>query len=211
MNQWERIGVLVLLILIAGGITEARAPIRAIISRYILAGMNRILCSAMAVVFLCAITAQSQSSTTDKRLMTDANFRVFLTQVESALPKWETELKSIDLEKVPQISYSKGKSIMDQHDLGLVEVANIRVYLPKLRAKRTVSGELALSGFMQSLFDIGEEVVWEEDFSGLTLTHLEKDAPELSALEIRIMNDLIARVALLEKGTCPSSIGAREE
>jgi hypothetical protein len=169
---------------------------------YILAGMNRTL-SAMVVVFFFAITAQSQAQTADNRLMTDADFKAFLIQVETALPKWETALKNIDLEKVPQISYSKGKSIIDQRDLGLMEIANIRVYLPKLRAKRTVTGELALSGFMQSLFDIGEEIVWEEDFSGLTLTHLEKEAPEFSALEIRIGNDVNARVALLEKGLCP--------
>jgi hypothetical protein len=158
----------------------------------------------MVVMFLCAITAQSQAPTADNRMMTDADFKAFLTQVEATLPKWESELKGIDLEKqAPQIPYAKGKSITDQRDVGLMEIGYIRVYLPKLRAKRTVSGELALSGFMQSLFDVGEEIVWEEDFSGLTLTHLEKDAPEWSALEIRIANDVNTRVALLEKGTCP--------
>ena len=147
--------------------------------------------------------ARSQDQVSDKSLMTDAAFKVFLFQVEAALPKWETQLMSIDLEKVPQISYSRGKSIIGQRDLGLMEISNIRVYLAKLQAKRTVSGELALSGFMQSLFDIGEEIVWEEDFSGLTLTGLEKYAPQFSALEIRILNDVNARVTLLEKSACP--------
>lgn len=166
----------------------------------------------MIVALLCTIPAQSQIPTPDNRLMTDADFKAFLTQVEATLPKWESELEGIDLEKqAPQIPYTKGKSITDQRDVGLMEIGYIRVYLPKLRAKRTVTGELALSGFMQSLFDIGEEIVWEEDFSGLTLTHLEKDAPGWSALEMRIGNDVNARVALLEKGTCPASIGTREE
>jgi hypothetical protein len=93
--------------------------------------------------------------------------------------------------------------IVDQRDLGLREIGYIRDYIARQTVKRTVSGELALSGFLQSLFDIGEEIVWMEDFSGLTLTHLEKDAPELSELVIRIGNDVNARVALLEKKTCP--------
>jgi hypothetical protein len=129
-------------------------------------------------------------------------YKTFLLQVEAAIPKWETELKNIDLEKVPQISYSRGKSIVDQRDLGLVEVSNIRTYIALQQHKRSVSGELALFGFLQSLYDIGQEIVWEEDFSGLTLTHFEKYAPELSSLEIRINNDAMARVALLEKSTC---------
>jgi hypothetical protein len=147
--------------------------------------------------------AGSQTQAPDKRLMTDADYKAFLLQVEAALPKWETQLKSIDLEKVPQISYSRGKSIADQRNLGLVEIGNIRLYLTKLQSKRTVSGELALFSFMRGLFDVGEEIVWEEIFSGVTLTSLEKYVPELSALEIRIGNDVNARVALLEKDTCP--------
>ena len=181
--------------------SNAEPPRRAL--AYILAGMNRIL-SAMAVVFFCAIAVQGQTPTTDKRLMTDDDFKGFLTQVETALPKWETEFKNIDVEKAPQISYSQGKSIMDSRTLGLVETDNIRLYLLKLRAKRTVLGELAPSGFLRSLFDVEGDILREEDFAGLTLTHLEKDAPQLSALVIRIANDVNARVALLEKGSCPA-------
>jgi hypothetical protein len=66
-----------------------------------------------------------------------------------------------------------------------------------------VYGELALKDFIGSLYDTGEEIVWEEDFSGLTLTSLEKYAPELSSLELRISNDVMERVRLLEKGNCP--------
>ncbi len=161
---------------------------------------------SVGVAFLFALVmpiAAYATQVNDKRLMSDADCKAFLLQVEATLPKWETALKNIDLEKVPQISYSRGKSIADHRDLGLMEIGNIRVAVAKLRVKRTVSGELALLGFMQSLFDVGEEIVWEEDFSGLTLTSLEKYAPELSALEIRIGNDVNVRVALLEKGTCP--------
>ena len=135
--------------------------------------------------------------------MTDADYKAYLLQVETELPKWETQLKNINLEKVPQISYSRGKSIADQRDVGLMEIGNIRSFLAMQRSKRTVYGELALKDFIGSLYDTGEEIVWEEDFSGLTLTSLEKYAPELSSLELRISNDVMERVRLLEKGNCP--------
>jgi hypothetical protein len=158
--------------------------------------------SAALVVLSCAFCTSGQAQTNDKRLMTDAEYKTYLHKVEAALPKWETDLKNIDFEKVPQISYSQGKSIVDQRDLGLIEIGYIRDYVARQTVKRTVSGELALSGFLQSLFGVGEEIVWMESFSGLTLTHLEEYAPELSELVIRIGNDVNARVALLEKNSC---------
>src|ERR1017187_8595550 len=124
--------------------------------------MNRIL-SAMVVMFLCAITAQSQTPTSDTLQMTDNHFKAFLIEVESVLPGWETQLMSIDLEKAPQISYAKGKSIMNQRDRGLRYIAGIRVVLSKLRVKRTVTDELTLHEILQSLFDDGNEIVWEEE------------------------------------------------
>ena len=67
--------------------------------------------SVALLVLLMSAAVSAQSSTgshthvTDERLMTDADYKIFLLQVEAVLPKWETQLKSIDLEKVPQISY----------------------------------------------------------------------------------------------------------
>jgi hypothetical protein len=171
------------------------------------ATVNRAL-SAVFVLLLCAFCARSQAQITDTRLMTDADYKAFLLQVEAALPKWEAAFKNIDPEKNPQISFSQGKYIVLWRNLGLMEIGNIRQYVAKQRVKRTVSGELALSGFLQSLYDAGEEVVNFEGLTGLTLSSLEKYAPELATLEIRIGDDVEARVALLEKGTCPQSIGA---
>ncbi len=139
---------------------------------------------------------------TDKR-MTDADYKAFLFQVEQALPKWETALMNVDPEKDSRVSYSLGKAIAEQRDIALMEVGNIRPYIAKQRTKRTVSGELALYNFLEGLFDAGHSMVWMEDFGGLTLSSIEKYAPELGALYARIGNDVIARVTLLEKGTCP--------
>ena len=147
-------------------------------------------------------STRSQDRVSDKGL-SDADYKIFLSQVELVLPKWETALKNIDPENDERISYSLGKSIVDKRDLGLTEVGNIRLYVAKQRVKRTVSGELALFEFLQSLYDLMGDVVGLEVAAGLTLSSLEKCAPELGALSGRIGNDVYARVALLEKGVCP--------
>jgi len=144
-----------------------------------------------------------QAQANDKRLMTDVEYKTFLVQVETELPKWETTLKRIDLEKLPQISYSQGKSIADNRDICLMEIGNIRTSIVMQRNKRTVYGELALKGYLNSLNDVGEDIVWAEVLNGLTLTNIEKYVPELGSLIMRLGNDVLARVALLEKGTCP--------
>jgi hypothetical protein len=145
----------------------------------------------------------SHAQTVDKRLMSDADYNVFLLQVKTALPKWEAALKNIDPEKDPQISYAIGKMVVQNRDVGLMEVGYIRTYVAKLQTKRTVTGELALSGFLMSLLDsMNKELDWEAIANG-TLSDIEKYAPELVTLNINIGNDVRARVALLEKGTCP--------
>jgi len=130
--------------------------------------------------------------------MNDAEIKLLMGQVEDLLPVFEGELNGIDLDKNPQMTYSTGKWIADRKAIALTEVGNIRVLAAKLKVKRTVYGELALKEFLDSLFDAGEEIVWQEDFAHLSLTHLEKRAPELGASIAHVSNDLNARVLLLE-------------
>jgi hypothetical protein len=157
----------------------------------------------VALFLLCVSSAVSQTQPADLRLMSDADYKAFLSQVETALPKWETDLKNIDLGKVPQLPYSLGKSITNSQTVGLMEIDNIRTLIHSQREKRTVYGELALKGCLDSLYDMAEEIVWNETIMGVTLTSLEKYGPELSTLTMRIATDAMARVQLLEKGTCP--------
>ncbi len=135
--------------------------------------------------------------------MTEAEYKAFLLQVDVLLPQVEAEFKKIDLEKFPNLSYARGKSLADQQRLGLMEVGYSRDFVARQRIKHTVSGELALKGFLDSLLNEGQEMLWEEDSSGIKATNLEKYAPELSALVIRISNDVTVRVELLESGSCP--------
>ena len=155
------------------------------------------------IALWCAFSVGSQAQATDTRLMTDADYKTFLLQVETALPKWETALKNIEPEKDERISYSLGKVIVDNRNLGLLQISNIRQFIAKQRDKRTVYGELALQGFLEGLFNAMDTTVEFEIIGGLTLSNLEKFAPELSAFIRSIANDAMARVALLEKGTCP--------
>jgi hypothetical protein len=158
---------------------------------------------ALLVLLFVAISASAQPQQTDSGLMSDADFRAFLAHLDAAIPKWEAEFNSIDVEKNAQISYVAGKAIMDRRGLCLMEIGSIRTYVAKLHGRRTVSGELALSGFLQSLFDLAEEESSMEDIAGVVLSHFDKYAQELGSLEARASSDVFAPVELLEKETCP--------
>ncbi len=157
----------------------------------------------LLAVLSCTFCASGQAQANDKRLMTDAEYKTYLHQVEAALPKWETDLKNIDLEKVPQIPYATGKLIVDLRDDGLMQIRYIRDRVSKQKVRRTVSGEMSLYMHIQSLWSTWEIIASLEISNDLTFTHLEKYLPEFSELEGRIGNDEIARVEQLEKNTCP--------
>jgi hypothetical protein len=154
------------------------------------------------VILLCSFPARFHAQSVNARLVNDADFRLLLSQTEQLLPVLENELNGIDLEHNPSITYSTGKFIADKKQIALTEIGNIRVFIAKLKGKRTVHDELALKEFLDSLFDAGEEIVWQEDFAHLSLTRLEKHAPELGAIIGRMSNDVNARVVLLEESPC---------
>jgi hypothetical protein len=159
--------------------------------------------AALLILLLCAFCAVSQAQANDKSLMTDAEYKSFLLQIEAVLPKEETALRSIDLEKDPQISYSQGKSIADKRDLCLRQIDGISRFIAMQRNKHTVYGELALKELLDTLFGVKEEMMFEGAFNEQPLTRVQKDANELSALIARLRDDAMERVKLLEKGTCP--------
>src|SRR5262249_42153448 len=77
----------------------------------------------------------------------------FLRRVEQRLPEWQRILLSVDPGKDPNMAYATGKMIDDQKRLGLMEIENIRTFIAKEREHHTVSHELGLMGFMDSLND----------------------------------------------------------
>ncbi|MFI5110806.1 MAG: hypothetical protein ACHP78_18445, partial [Terriglobales bacterium] len=136
------------------------------------------------------------------RLMTDAEYKSFLSEVDGKLPEWEAALKKIDPAKA-DTSYAVGEKIVQYRDLALMQVGYAREFVAKQRVKRTVSGELALEGFLRGVFDTMGSVIVIETSAGITLSTLETFAPQISKLLGSISNDVTARVELLEKGTCP--------
>ena len=154
------------------------------------------------VALACAFCAACPADAEDSRLMNGAEYKSFLNEVERKLPEWEAALKRIDPAKT-NASYAVGKELNQYRDLALMEVGSVRQWVPKERAKHTVSGELALEGFLRSVFDAMDAVVRTEISGGITASSLENYAPEIGELVGRIVNDVIARVELLEKGTCP--------
>ena len=154
---------------------------------------------AVALFLLCLSTAVSQTPAT----MSDAEYKTFLSQLEAALPRWEAAYKNINLEKSPQISYAAGKSIADFQTVGLTEIDAIRTRIYMEHRKRSLRGELQLMALLNNLFDDGEEIVWREVVSGLTLSSLEKYAPEISELSKDLFADIQERITLLENEKCP--------
>ncbi len=152
--------------------------------------------------FLAALLSATQALATDARLMSDSQFKRFLTQVESKLPEWEKSLKKVD-PATTNISYASGEMIIKMRDVGLMEVGYVRQSLAKLRVKRTVSEEHHLEGCIRGVYDAMDSVVALEVATGTSLSTLENYAPETSKLVILIANDVTARVELLERGSCP--------
>jgi hypothetical protein len=152
--------------------------------------------------FTCLLGAVPPIHAEDKRLMSEAEYKKFLDKIEVGLPAWEVALKKIDPAN-SSVAYAVGKQIVENRDLGLMQVGYVRQWVAKERTKHTVSGELGLDGFLRGVFDAMDSVVVTEIAAGVTVSNLEKYAPELSPLMIQIANDVTARVELLEKGTCP--------
>jgi len=158
----------------------------------------------LVAMLICSSFAAAQTEISDKRLMSDADFRTVVKQVETTLTALETQFKGIDLDKVPQISYSRGKSIEAQRDLGLMEIDIVRKEVLKLRVKRSVSGELALEKSLDTLFY--STALWESADDFRSLAHFDDSVRaglDAGMLVTRIGNDVQARVEMLEKGTCP--------
>ena len=162
--------------------------------------------SAVLAVLFCALSALSHAQATDQRLMTDTEYKIFLSQVEVELPKWQSTLKSIDLEKAPHLPYSQGKSIEDSQIVALTEVDNLRAFISLQRRKRTVQGELGIMMFLNNLLDESEEIMWRGAVNGLPsspLDHLDQYGPEINEFSKTLFTDIQERVSILEKSTCP--------
>ncbi len=163
--------------------------------------MPRILAFAFFVLSVSGVSSQTKSA--DLRLISDADYKTILSKIETDLPKMEAALKDIDPATNSQISYSSGQMIVQNRDTGLIEINNLWLFTASERKKRTVYGELALSAFLHSLFEsIGEEVAMEA-IGNVTLSRIENYAPEVSTVQAHLEADAMARVQLLEKGTCP--------
>jgi hypothetical protein len=155
----------------------------------------------LLLVFLSGLVTTAYAA--DGRLMTDAEYKHFLIEVDSKLPVWEAALKKVDPAK-SDASYAVGERVIQSRDIGLMQVEYARQFVAKQRVKRTVSGEHALEAFLRGIFDQMEAMMITEVSSGVTISaELDAFAPEISKLEIPLADDVIARIELLEKGQCP--------
>jgi hypothetical protein len=135
--------------------------------------------------FLVTLCTVAQAQSRDTGLMTPAEYKSFLNKVEVDLPEWESGLKRVDPAKT-EASYAAGKDIIEYRDLALMQVEYVRQSVMKERVRHSISGELALERFLSGVFDQMESVVMTELDAGVTASHLEKYAPEISPLMIQI-------------------------
>ncbi len=157
----------------------------------------------LLLVFLSGLGAATQAYAGDGHFMTDAEYKRFLIEVDSKLPVWEAALKKVDPAK-SDASYAVGAQVVQFRDLGLMQVEYARRYVLKQHMKRTVSGELALEVFLRGIFDAMDSMMITEVSAGVTISaELDAFAPQISKLGIPLADDVLARVELLEKGTCP--------
>lgn len=159
----------------------------------------------LGVLFLlCLTSADGQTQKADFRLMTNAQYKAFLSQVAAVLPGLKVDFQNLKPENDPQISYAIGQVVAENRAVGLMQIDDIRTEIEKQRQKRTVSGEVTLNNFVQELYEsMSSELAVEAMDTNLPPSHFERFIPEMSSIGVRIGNDSIARVQLLEKHTCP--------
>ena len=157
---------------------------------------------AFALITLLCASAPAQNKGHDARLMSGLEYKSVLDKVDVELPRWELSLRRVDPAKTTA-SYEVGKQIVGYRDIGLMQIGYVRQYVARERSRHTVSGELALEGFLRGVFDAMESMVATETITGVTASDVEKYAPEIAPLSAQIGNDVAARVELLEKATCP--------
>jgi hypothetical protein len=59
----------------------------------------------------------------------------------------------IDAEKLPNLQYKTGKTVMDQRQLTLMEFRNVRTWIQQERASHKVSRQFALASGLGSIYD----------------------------------------------------------
>jgi hypothetical protein len=147
----------------------------------------------------------SAADVKDQRLMSNVEYIAYLDRLSLVLPRWGERIKQIDAAKLPNISYSLGKSVMDQRSLALTELGHLRVWIDQDRTSPKVSRQLAISNGLGSIYDgfgaLSEMLVgvpqansWFKDLDSLYA--------EIGGFRIALMNHVLAGVEKLEAKGC---------
>lgn len=154
---------------------------------------------------LCVPCALSQSKSVNTEVMSDAEYKIFLSQIEIRLPKWQLALKSIDPEKAPHLSYSQGKAITDAQTVALTEIDALHGDILLQHFKRTLDGEFSLMMLLHHLFDESREVMWRGAMNGLPsgpLQQIDEYGPQINSMSNKILEDIQGRVRINGEKPC---------
>ncbi|MGA2832842.1 MAG: hypothetical protein ABSE55_07195 [Terracidiphilus sp.] len=157
--------------------------------------------TAISLTSISIFAQETQGSQFHKAALTPVEYKSLLDRIETDMAVWDASARKIDPAKT-NASYALGTQIAQNRDVVLLEIRNIRSFIAMQRQKHTVSGELAISGFLQSITGTMEDEVMLEIASQMSITDFEHFASEQFSLEAELGMDLQARVKMLEEGTC---------
>jgi hypothetical protein len=165
--------------------------------------MRRVVTLSLLGLALCCARAVAQDAkSASPRLMTRTQYADFLDRADSNLRAFEEALKGIDPAKF-NTSYAAGALIVKNRDEALRNAGYAHALIMEQRAKRTLSGELALSTLLQALIVLSAAEEMTEMAAELKSSGLNTYVTEIGAAVTQLTDDLQGRIELLEKNTCP--------
>jgi len=135
--------------------------------------------------------------------MTAAEYRSFFDTMESHSTKWESDLKKIDPAKA-NASYAVGRELVSSRDGALQLLTTVRSMIALVRIRQRPSSELVLSELLANLYAMMDAEIGLEVATGLkTEDDLAVSKQQINRDRMKLVDDLQARIELLEKGNCP--------
>jgi hypothetical protein len=124
-----------------------------------------------------------------------------LDRIETDLRVWESALRKIDPGK-GETSYKVGSDIANYKDFGLRETQSAVNLIIRQRAKRTVYGEIALAGLLDTLNDAITHLAGLGAFNDLSIEKMRDFGDEMGTVEVNLRNDGMRRLQFLESNPC---------
>lgn len=163
---------------------------------FIFSGKRFVLLSVL--VLACNHAADAKAN---PRAMSQGQYTAYLQQLDLALPIWEEQLQRLDTDKIANMPYKDGKFIMDQKELAMHEINDVRNWIRQEHASPRASHQLMMAIGLGSILDDFENLAslllqtpWSDGAQSLF--------PQISGFRLRLLNHMLAGVEALELRHC---------